>query len=201
MRDPTQKPAPPANSANRAARVVACPAPPLSLQVLLDEARIEVNVDLYQWRITDCLEAMNLTGLDDKDVSRAALEGLAVDGPHSAAFTDELDLVIRVPVRTRSRTGLPMEQEHRNTGVALLRSNKLMRTTNKWQILLAHVMYPLRPSCLDWMSLATTSPLATSSSPIKSQRRHPLKYQMPKGAPPNSKACPTRPSFTEASPH
>jgi hypothetical protein len=35
-----------------------------------------------------------------------------------------------------------MEQEHRNIGVALLRSNKLIRTTNKWQILLAHVMHP-----------------------------------------------------------
>src|SRR5882724_1117512 len=107
MRDPTQKPAPPANSANRAARVVACPAPPLSLQVLLDEARIEVNVELHQRRITNRLEAMNLTGLDDKDISRAALEGLAVDGPHSPAFADELDLVIRVPMRASRGRGTP----------------------------------------------------------------------------------------------
>ena len=44
-----------------------------------------------------------------------------------------LNLVIRVPVRPRSRTRLPMEQEHRNSGVALLSSNnnKLMRTANK----------------------------------------------------------------------
>src|SRR5882762_436543 len=177
MRDPTQKLAPPANSANRAARPVACPAPPLSLQVLLDEARIEVNVELHQRRITNRLEAMNLTGLDDKDISRAALEGLAVDGPHSPALTDELDLVIRVPVRTRSRTGLPVEEEHRNTRVALLGSNKLMRTTNKRQILLAHVMHPLRPSCRDWMSLATTWSLATSS-PLSSPRpaRPPAAY-------------------------
>ena len=34
-----------------------------------------------------------------------------------------LNLVIRVPVRPRSRTRLPMEQEHRNSGVALLSSN------------------------------------------------------------------------------
>ena len=56
---------------------------------------------------------------------------------------------VRVPVRTWSRTGLPprtrlpprtpptMDQERRNTGIALLRSNKLMQTTNKRQILLA----------------------------------------------------------------
>jgi hypothetical protein len=31
-----------------------------------------------------------------------------------------------------------------------------MRTTNKRQILLAHVMHPLPPPCLDWMNLATT---------------------------------------------
>jgi hypothetical protein len=39
-----------------------------------------MNVDLHQRRITNRLEAMNLTGLDDKDISRAALEGLVVDG-------------------------------------------------------------------------------------------------------------------------
>ena len=75
-----------------------------ALQVLLDEAWTEVNVDLYQRRVTNSLEAMDLTGLNDKDISRAALEGLAVDRPHSPPFTDELDLVIRVPVRPWSRT-------------------------------------------------------------------------------------------------
>jgi len=118
-----------------------------TLQVLLDEAGIEVNVDLHQRRVTNRLEAVNLTGLDDKDIARATLEGLAVDGPNSPAFTNELDFIIRVPVRTRSRTRLSMEQEHRDACVALFRSNKLMRTTNKRQILLAHVMHSLRPSC------------------------------------------------------
>src|ERR1700731_3074234 len=126
-----------------------------ALQVLLDEAWTEVNVDLYQRRVPNGLEAMDLAGLNDKDISRAALEGLAVDRPQSPPFTDELNLVIRVPVRPRSRTRLPMEQEQRNAGVALLSSNKLMRTANKRQILLAHVMHPLPPSYPDWMSVAT----------------------------------------------
>ena len=39
-----------------------------------------------------------------------------------------------------------MEQEHRNTGIALLSSNKFMRTTNKRQILLVHVIHPVSPS-------------------------------------------------------
>lgn len=44
---------------------------PATLQVLLDEAGAEVNVELHQRRIPNRLEAMNLAGLDDKDVSRA----------------------------------------------------------------------------------------------------------------------------------
>src|SRR5882762_561420 len=115
------------------------------LQVLLNEPRADVDVELYQWRIANGLEAVDLAGLDDKDVSRAALERLAIDSPRSAALTDELDLVIRMPMRTWSRTGLAIEQEHRNTGVALLSSDKLIRTTNKRQVLLTHMMHAHGP--------------------------------------------------------
>jgi hypothetical protein len=52
---------------------------------------------------------MNLASLDDKDVSSAALESLAAYGPHAAAFANKLDLIIRMSVRPRPRTGLPME--------------------------------------------------------------------------------------------
>jgi hypothetical protein len=107
----------------------------------LDEAGAEVDVDLDQGGIANRFEAVDLAGLDYKDVSGAALEGFSIDGPDSAAFTDELDLVIRMSMRTRSRTGLALEQEHRNTGVTLLSSDKLMGTTNKWQVLLADVMH------------------------------------------------------------
>src|SRR6266478_2259780 len=126
-----------------------------ALKVLLDEVGTKVNVELYQWRITHRLEAVDLASLDDKDVSRAALEGFAAYYPHSPAFTDELDLVIGMPVRTRPRSGFPMEQEHRNTSVALLSSDKLMRTTNKGQVLLTHVKHLGSPSCQDLMTSAT----------------------------------------------
>jgi hypothetical protein len=52
------------------------------------------TVELYQRRIADRLEAVDLAGLDDKDVSSAALEGLAVDCPRSTALAGEL---VRVP--------------------------------------------------------------------------------------------------------
>jgi hypothetical protein len=57
---------------------------------------------LYQRRIANSLEAVDLAGLDHKYISRAALERLAVNRPHSAALADELDLIIRMPVRSRS---------------------------------------------------------------------------------------------------
>src|SRR5712671_5883121 len=111
------------------------------LQVLLNEARAKVDVDLHQRRITHRLETVNFAGLNDKDVSRSAFKRLAVDRPRSPALADKLDFVIGMPMRPRPRTGLAIEHEHRNTGVALLRSDKLMRTTNKRQVLLTHVMH------------------------------------------------------------
>ena len=88
-------------------------------------------VKLHQRQIADCFETVDLSGLDDKDVATTAFESLATDGPHSAAFTNELNLVIRMPMRTWPGTGLAVEQEDRHTGVALMGSDKLMDTTNK----------------------------------------------------------------------
>ena len=85
-----------------------------------------MDVELYKRRIANRLEAVNLSGLDDKDVSSGAFKRLAVDRPHAAAFTDELDLIIRMPMRTRSGTWFPMKQKNRNSSVCLLRSDKLV---------------------------------------------------------------------------
>jgi hypothetical protein len=88
-----------------------------SFQILLDEAGTEVNVELYKWRIPNRLEAVDLASFDDKDVSSATLESVAVNRPHSPAFADELDLVIRTPVRPRPEPGLPW---NRNTETLFL---------------------------------------------------------------------------------
>jgi hypothetical protein len=60
---------------------------------------------------------VDLAGLDYKNVSSAALEGLAAYCPNSPAFTDELDLVIRMPVRTGPEPGFPW---NRNTETLVL---------------------------------------------------------------------------------
>jgi len=85
-----------------------------------------MDVKLQQRRIADCFETVNLSGLDDKDIATTTFESLAIDGSHSAAFTNELNFVIRMPMRTGPGTGLPVEQEDRHTGVALIGSDKLM---------------------------------------------------------------------------
>jgi len=112
-----------------------------------------VDIHLYQRRTADSFEAVNLTRLDYKNVSSAALEGFAVDRPHSPAFTNELNLVIRMTMRTRSGAWLPVEQEHRDTGVSVLGSDKLMRTTNERQVLLPHVINPCYASQEYWMNV------------------------------------------------
>ena len=84
---------------------------------------------------------MHLAGLDHKNIYRTAFERLSVHRPHSSSFSDELDLIVRMPMRPRTGSRLPMEQEHRNIGSALFRSNKLMRTTDKRQLLLPHVVH------------------------------------------------------------
>ena len=111
------------------------------LKVLLDKAGTEVDVDLYERGRADSLEAVDLTGLDDKNVSGFALKGLAVDRPDSLSFADELDFVIGMAMGPRPRTGLAMKQEHRNAGAALLRSDELMRTADERKVLLANVMH------------------------------------------------------------
>jgi len=45
-------------------------------------------------------------------------------------------------VWTRIGTGLAMEQEHGNIGVAVLSSDKRMLTTDKWQVVFARVIHP-----------------------------------------------------------
>ncbi len=64
------------------------------LQVLLDETRTEVHVDLDERSVTNKAEAMDLAGLDYKNVTGPCFEFLAVDVPQPTAFPHELDFVV-----------------------------------------------------------------------------------------------------------
>jgi hypothetical protein len=64
-----------------------------------------MHIDLYQRRVTDAVEPVDLSGLDYQDVTGTGLEFLAVDGPEPSAFSHELDFVIRMAVRPGSSAG------------------------------------------------------------------------------------------------
>ena len=96
------------------------------LQVLLDETGAEVDVDLYQWRLANSLEAVDLTGLDDEDVAGSRLELVAIHDPEAAALTDELDLVVRMAMRARTAARRTVEQEDRDADIALVLADELV---------------------------------------------------------------------------
>ena len=73
-----------------------------------------MDIDLYQRRIANHLETVNLTGLDREDVSGLTIQSLSIHSPHSTPFADELNLVVRIPM-PRPGPGLPMEKKYGNT--------------------------------------------------------------------------------------
>jgi len=70
-----------------------------------------MDVDLDEGRVTNAAEAMDLPGLDDENVAGAGLELFSIDGPETATFPYELDLVVRVTMRPRATPGEGAEKE------------------------------------------------------------------------------------------
>src|SRR3982751_5479440 len=75
-------------------------------EVLLDELRAEVHVQLHERAVADALEAVDLAGFDHEDIACARFELSPVDHPASAALLDELHLVVRMTMRPRPGAGL-----------------------------------------------------------------------------------------------
>src|SRR4051812_44193939 len=89
-------------------------------QILLYEARAQMNIDLDERRVADALEAMDLPGLDDENVARARLEFLAVHHPETAALPHELHLIVRVAMGPGAPAGEGTEQEDGDVHVAIV---------------------------------------------------------------------------------
>jgi hypothetical protein len=100
-----------------------------------------MHIDLHEWRITDTAEAVDLPGLDHKNITRSGLELLSIDGPETAPLSHELDLIVGVTMRARTPTLESMKKEDRDVDVALVRSDELMRAAHKGQVLLANAMH------------------------------------------------------------
>ena len=85
-----------------------------------------MNVHLDERAIPDDFEAVNLTGLDDENVSSATFKRLSVHGPYSAAFPDKLDLIVGMPMRPGPLARQPAEQKHGDAHASLLGPDKFV---------------------------------------------------------------------------
>jgi hypothetical protein len=99
-------------------------------------------VDLNERRVTDAVKAVDLSGLYDENVTCAGFELLAIDNPEAAAFSHELDFVVRMPVRARATAGVRSKEEYGDIHVAIVSSNELVRAPLEGQILLANAVHP-----------------------------------------------------------
>src|SRR5215472_7157738 len=100
-----------------------------------------MNVHLDERAIPDGFEAVNLTGLDDENVSRATFKRLSVHGPYAPAFPDKLDLIVGMPMRPRTLARQPAEQKHADAHVSLLGPDKFVRASHKRQLFLTDAVH------------------------------------------------------------
>jgi hypothetical protein len=101
-----------------------------------------MDIELDQRPVTDAAETVDLTGLDDQDVTRSGFEFLSVHGPETAAFSHELDLVVRMTMGPGTTTGKGAEEEYGDTHIAVICPDELMRAPLKGQVLLTYAIHP-----------------------------------------------------------
>jgi hypothetical protein len=100
-----------------------------------------VHVDLHQRRISNAFEGVHLSGLDDEDVSRSRLEFFAIHRVQSAAFSNELNFVVRMSVRAGPASGECVEKENGDTDSAVVSADEVVRAPYQWEIPLANSIH------------------------------------------------------------
>jgi hypothetical protein len=101
-----------------------------------------MDIELDQGPVTDAAEAVDLTGLDDEDVTRSGFEFLSVDGPETAAFPHELNFVVRMAMGAGTTPGEGAEQKYGDVHIAVVGPDEVVRAALKWQVLLANAVHP-----------------------------------------------------------
>jgi hypothetical protein len=99
-------------------------------------------IELDERRVTNAAEAVDLTGLDDKNVSRSGFEFLSVDGPETAAFPHELDFIVRMAMGPGTTPGEGAEQEYGDIHAPMVGPNEVVRAALKGQVLLTNAVHP-----------------------------------------------------------
>jgi len=99
-------------------------------------------IKLDEGCVANAAEAVDLTGLDDKNVPCSGFEFLSVDGPETAAFPHELDFVVRVTMGPWTTPREGAEEESGDIHVAVIGANEVVRATLKGQVLLTNAIHP-----------------------------------------------------------
>ena len=100
-----------------------------------------MDVDLDERRVTNAVETVYLSGLDDKDVTCAGFELLSIDGPEPAAFSDELHFIVRMSMRARTTARKGVEEEHGDVHVTVIGANETVRAALEGQIMLTDAVH------------------------------------------------------------
>src|SRR3954469_20236124 len=89
-------------------------------QVLLDEPRAQMHVNLDQRIIANALKGMDFAGLDHENVSSASFELLAVDHPEPPALPHELHFIIGMFVGPWTAPREGSQKEDRDVHVSIV---------------------------------------------------------------------------------
>jgi hypothetical protein len=103
-----------------------------------------MDINLDERRVTNAAEAVDLSGLDDQNVTGAGFEFRSVDGPETATFPHELDFIVRMTMGPGTAPRECAEQEHGDIHVAVISPDKVVGAALKWQVLLTDTVHRAR---------------------------------------------------------
>jgi len=96
-----------------------------------------MDVELHERLIADRGEAVHFAGFDHEHVTGGRLECLTLDRPTAAARLNELDLVVRMPVRSGAAARFPAEQEHGSAHIAVVSAHEPVCASTEGQLVLS----------------------------------------------------------------
>jgi hypothetical protein len=100
-----------------------------------------MDVELDERRVTNAAEAVDLARLDDQNVTGSGFEFLTVDDPLTTTLPHELDFIVGVTMGPGTTPREGAEQEHGDPHVTVIRTDELVRATDKRQVFLADAVH------------------------------------------------------------
>src|SRR5262245_60448469 len=89
---------------------------------------------------------MNLTGLDNENVTGLSVELLALHDVARASFANEQHFVIWMAMRPGAAARRPVEEHHRQLHGAMMRAFELVRVSLEWQVVSANSVHVTNPN-------------------------------------------------------